>query len=155
MSNEIRLQPIGWVRAARKSATDNGWDAVEARIELDAARFGPEALKGLDQFSHVEVLFLFHRVEPGDIETGARRPRGNPAWPEVGIFAQRGRNRPNRIGATICRILSVDGTTLHVQGLDAIDGTPAIDIKPAMSGFLPRGGLREPSWAKELMARYW
>jgi tRNA (Thr-GGU) A37 N-methylase len=89
------------------------------------------------------------------IVSGARHPRGNVAWPKIGIFAQRGKNRPNRIGATICALLGVDGLTLHVRGLDAIDGTPVLDIKPVMKRFLPRGEVREPEWAKELMRGYW
>jgi tRNA (Thr-GGU) A37 N-methylase len=94
-------------------------------------------------------------VPPATVETGVRHPRGNVAWPKVGIFAQRGKNRPNRIGATICALISVDGLTLRVCGLDAIDGTPVLDIKPVMRGFLPRGEVREPGWATELMKAYW
>jgi tRNA (adenine37-N6)-methyltransferase len=73
----------------------------------------------------------------------------------VGIFAQRGKDRPNHIGATICRVLSVRGTVLEVAGLDAIDLTPVLDIKPVWRGFLPRGEVREPDWATELMREYW
>ncbi len=154
MVDQILIKPVGYVRAGRTEPQDDAWDAVPSRIELDAARFGPEALAGLAGFSHVEVLFHFHGAsEP--VETGARHPRGNTAWPKVGIFAQRGKDRPNRVGATICRVLSVHGTTLEVAGLDAIDGTPVIDIKPVMRGFLPRGEVREPDWAGELMRQYW
>jgi len=149
----IPMVPVGFVRAGRAAAQDDGWDAVEASIELDA-RFGPEALAGLDAFSHVEVLFYFHAAMKA-VETGARHPRGNTDWPRVGIFAQRGKDRPNRIGATICRVLSVDGLTLRVRGLDAIDGTPVLDLKPVMTGFLPRGEVREPGWAWALMRSYW
>ena len=56
---------------------------------------------------------------------------------------------------TICRLLAVEGTTLRVAGLDAIDGTPVLDIKPCMRGFLPREEIREPDWAGELKAGYW
>jgi tRNA (Thr-GGU) A37 N-methylase len=94
-------------------------------------------------------------VPDGKIETGARHPRGREDWPRIGIFAQRGKNRPNRIGLTTCRIVSVDGLRLTLTGLDAIDGTPVLDIKPVMSGFAPRGDFREPDWAKEIMAGYW
>ena len=89
------------------------------------------------------------------IVSGARHPRHNVAWPKVGIFAQRGKNRPNRIGVTVCRIVAVDGLSLEVEGLDAIDGTPVVDIKPVLSGFLPRGDVREPAWAGEIMETYW
>ena len=154
MMAKILIEPVGYVRAGRTQAKDDGWDGVAARIELDSTRFGPEALRGLQEFSHVEVLFHFHAAE-GPAETGARRPRGNPAWPETGIFAQRGKDRPNHIGATICKVISVEGTSLTVSGLDAIDGTPVLDIKPVMTGFLPRDSVREPEWATELMRAYW
>ncbi|GAA0547103.1 tRNA-Thr(GGU) m(6)t(6)A37 methyltransferase TsaA [Rhizomicrobium palustre] len=152
--DSIPITPIGYVRCARSMPEDDNWDAFPAHIELDQTLFGPEALLGLDGFSHVEVLFRFHAIAQPP-ETGARRPRGRADWPKVGIFAQRGKDRPNHIGATICKVVKVDGTTLHVTGLDAIDGTPVLDIKPVWSGFLPRGEFREADWAKELMARYW
>jgi len=151
----ITMTPIGVVRSTRDAPSDDGWDAERARIELDPARFTPEALAGLDAFSHVEVLYVFDRVEAAKIETGARHPRNNPAWPKVGIFAQRGKNRPNRIGTTICRIERVDGLTLHVAGLDAIDGTPVLDLKPWVREFAPRGEVHQPAWITELMAGYW
>ena len=155
MTQEITLRPVGTVRGERAEATDDAWDGVEARIELDPAQFGPEAIAGLGEFSYIEVLFHFHKVAPDAVETGARHPRKNAAWPKVGIFAQRGKARPNRIGATICALVSLDGLTLIVRGLDAIDGPPALDIKPLMKGFLPRGLVREPEWAEELMKKYW
>lgn len=152
---KIELQPIGCVRTTRADPTDDNWDAETTRIELDTARFTADALLSLDSFSHVEVLYWFHHEEAATPVLGARHPRGNKAWPLVGIFAQRGKNRPNRIGLTICKVLMVEGTTLHVSGLDAIDGTPVLDLKPWMSGFAPRGDLREPDWSRELMAGYW
>jgi len=148
------IEPIGHVRCARTQPDDDGWDSFPATIEL-AADYGPETLAGLDAFSHAEIIYLFDRVEPAEINTTARRPRGRADWPEVGIFAQRGKGRPNRLGATICRITGVSGRTVSVTGLDAIDGTPVIDIKPVMQGFLPRGAVSEPDWAAEIMESYW
>jgi tRNA (adenine37-N6)-methyltransferase len=150
----IVIEPIGMVRCARTEPIDDDWDAVPAQIEL-ADRFGHDALAGLDGFSHVEILYLFHRVPDAEITSSARHPRGRTDWPRVGIFAQRGKGRPNRIGATICRLVSVEGRVLTVVGLDAIDGTPVLDIKPVMKGFLPRGEVREPAWAAEIMSGYW
>ena len=141
-------------RGGRAEPIDDGWDAVSAEIEL-TRNFGPQALAGLDGFSHVEVVFLFDCVAESAIVAGARHPRGRTDWPKVGIFAQCGKDRPNRLGVTVCRLLAVDGTTLMVAGLDAIDGTPVLDVKPCMRGFLPRGDVREPDWARELMAGYW
>ena len=151
----ITVAPIGHVLGGRAEPVDDDWDAVTATIRLDATRFTPDALLGLDAFSHLEVLYHFHLVADGAVRTGARRPRGNPAWPEVGIFAQRGKDRPNRLGISICRIKAVDGLDVGVRGLDAIDGTPVLDLKPVLREFLPRGELRRPAWASELMAGYW
>jgi tRNA-Thr(GGU) m(6)t(6)A37 methyltransferase TsaA len=150
----IAIEPIGYVRAPRPHAEDDYWGGEEATIVL-AAGFTPEALQGLGEFSHAEVLFLFHEVEPAKIVAGARHPRNNRDWPAVGIFAQRGKNRPNRIGSTICRIVRCEGTRLVVTELDAIDGTPVLDIKPVMAEFLPRESVAQPQWSHELMRRYW
>lgn len=149
------IEPIGHVVGGRAAADDDGWGAERAAVLLDGAAFGPEALAGLDGFSHAEIIFLFDRVGEEQIERGSRHPRGRTDWPRIGIFAQRGKNRPNRLGVTVVRIVAVDGLRLEVEGLDAIAGTPVIDIKPVMAGFLPRGELREPAWAAEIMAGYW
>lgn len=151
----ITLIPIGVVRGGRASPEDDDWGKSLARIELDAGRFTPDALLGLDQFSHIEVIFHFHLMSDDDITLGARHPRGRSDWPKVGIFAQRGKNRPNRLGVTICRVIAVSGLNVTVEGLDAIDGTPIIDLKPVMSGFLPRQDIKEPAWAKDIMREYW
>jgi len=151
----ITMRPIGFVRGGRAEPIDDQWDTVEARIELDPSQFGADATAGLSDFSHIEVVYHFDRVPDDEIQTGSRHPRGRKDWPKIGILAQRGKGRPNRIGVTACKLLRVDGLTLHVRGLDAIDGTPVLDIKPVMSGFLPRGPLREPEWAKEIMREYW
>ncbi len=149
------VAPIGVVRSDRDEAVDDDWDAVGSRIELDPRSLDATATDGLDTFSHVEVVFLFDHVEPTSVCRGARHPRGNTAWPAVGILAQRAKDRPNRLGVTTCALDRVDGLTLHVRGLDAIDGTPVLDVKPWMLGFAPRGEVREPAWAVELMAGYW
>lgn len=148
------VTPVGFVQAPRSAAEDDFWGATESCIALTDA-YGAEALAGLTDFSHVEVLFLFHGVDPTTVHTGARHPRGNRDWPAVGIFAQRGKNRPNRIGSTICRVVRVDGTRLYVAELDVIDGTPVLDLKPVMTEFLPRTPVQQPAWSNELMREYW
>lgn len=153
--NSIPLIPVGVVRSTRSKPEDDRWDAERSRVELDAAQFSPEALAGLVEFSHVEIVFFMDRVNPGTVERGARHPRNNVNWPKVGIFAQRGKNRPNQIGVTICRILSVEGLSVHVEGLDAIDGSPVLDLKPWVAEFGPRGTVRQPPWISELMQGYW
>jgi len=151
---KITMEPIGVVKSTRSDVTDDDWDRERVHIELDA-RFGTDALAGLDTFSHVEVVFFMDRVEPAKIETGARHPRNNPDWPAVGIFAQRGKNRPNRIGTTIGRVLRVEGRCVHLEGLDAVDGTPVLDIKPWVRDFGPRGAVSQPAWMDALMTEYW
>lgn len=155
MTSAFSVHAIGQVRCARAEPIDDDWDQVPATIVLDSAQFSPDALAGLDSFSHLEVLYVFHRVEAAEINTAARHPRGRLDWPKIGIFAQRGKGRPNRLGATICSLVAVRGLELNVIGLDAIDATPVLDIKPVMSGFLPRGELREPAWAQAIMQGYW
>jgi len=151
----IELTPIGRVIAARATAVDDDWDRIEAAIELDPEQFGPDALEGLDAFSHLEVIYHFHAADRDAVARGARRPRGRADWPLVGIFAQRGKDRPNHLGLTICRVLKIEGLRIEVQGLDAIDGTPVLDLKPVMREFLPRGEVRQPAWSTELMRGYW
>lgn len=150
----FEVTPVGAVRSPRKDLSDDFWGDVEADVVLNE-RFGPEALAGLTDFSHVEIVFLMDRVDPAKVETGARHPRERQDWPLVGIFGQRGKARPNRIGLSRATIVNVDGRVLTVRGLDAIDGTPVLDIKPWMAEFAPIGATRQPQWATELMRDYY
>lgn len=150
----ITLQPIGVVRNARQVVEDDNWGGLVSEIEI-AEPIGAEGLDGIDEFSHAEIIFYFHQVEEQKIITGARYPRNNPNWPKVGILAQRGKNRPNRLGLATVKILKREGNRLYVEGLDAIDGTPVLDIKPTMQEFLPREVVRQPVWATEIMQNYW
>src|SRR4051794_8276674 len=149
------VEPVGFVRGGRTEPCDDDWGAVEAVIELDGARFTSDVTSGLEDFSHLEVVFLFDRVDPAGVHLGARHPRGRTDWPAVGIFAQRAKARPNRLGVSRCELVSADGLTLRVRGLDAIDGTPVLDVKPYVTAFGPRGAVREPAWMQELMSGYW
>ncbi len=155
MPAALTITPVAVVRNSVRDPVDDVWGGVASRVELDAARFMPESLAGLEAFSHVEIVFVFDRVADSEIHFGARHPRGRTDWPLTGIFAQRGKARPNRIGVTVCRLLSVDQRAITVEGLDAIDGTPVLDIKPYLREFAPRGEVREPAWASELMSNYW
>lgn len=154
MADQTTVEPIGYVRGGRTEAVDDAWGSVRAEIVLGPS-FSADALLGLSDFSHLEVIFFFDRSPKAKIETGARHPRGRADWPRVGIFAQRGKNRPNRLGLCTCKILGVSGTTVSVEGLDAIDGTPVLDLKPVMREFLPREEVRQPDWSTEIMAAYW
>ena len=147
------VEAIAHVQSPRTAIADDDWGGVVSHIVVEP-RFGPEALAGLADFSHLEVLYHFDRVAEERIETGARRPRNREDWPLVGIFAQRGKNRPNRLGLCTCEILAVEDRIVTVRGLDALDGTPVLDMKPVMREFLPRGPVRQPAWADAIMAAY-
>src|SRR5688572_3529110 len=113
----ITITPIGVVRGRRTAAEDDAWGSETCTIELDRARFTADALAGLTDFSHVEVVFHFHRIAEEDLAWGLRHPRGRTDWPKVGIFAQRGRNRPNRLGVSIAELIAVEDTTVTLRGL--------------------------------------
>lgn len=146
------VRPVGFVRSDRTDPGDSDyWGGVRSVIEM-SPECGTDCLRGLEDFSHVEILFLFHQTtEHADQAT--RRPRGRADLPEVGVFAGRGPRRPNRIGATICPIVEVRPARLTVTGLDAVDGTPVLDVKPVLAEFLP-GQTHQPAWATTLMAEY-
>lgn len=148
------IESIGTVHNSRPAISDDFWGDIISEIKLHD-RFTPDALEGIDTFSHVEIIYLFDKAMGAPVVTGSEHPRENPAWPKVGIFAQRKKNRPNWLGATICPVLKTEGRSLFVQALDAIDGTPVIDIKPIMQAFLPLGPVEQPQWAVELMKDYW
>jgi tRNA (adenine37-N6)-methyltransferase len=150
----VTSEVIGVVSATQVDPEDDGWGGRVSCITLIES-FTPAALQGLTDFSHVEILYHFHAVELSSIERGARHPRNNSAWPLVGIFAQRGKDRPNRLGATICRLVRIQGLKVFVAELDAIDGTPVLDLKPVMAEFLPREPVHQPAWSHELMREYW
>ena len=147
------LNPVGVVRSSRTEPEDDHWDGESTVIELFEP-FGERSVRGLETFSHCIVVYVFDRAA-WDESRMSRRPRGNPEWPEVGIFAQRAKDRPNRLGVTVCRVLEVSGASVRVAGLDAIDGTPVVDIKPWMAEFGPRGEVSQPGWSIELMRDYW
>ena len=150
----IVVNPVGYVRTARQGTEDDNWGGVESIVELRGS-LSEECLDGIEEFSHAEIIFLFDQIDENSIVAGRRHPRNNPDWPKIGIFAQRASRRPNRLGATIVRILGREGARLRVQGLDAADGSPVLDIKPVMSEFLPREPVRQPEWSHELMRSYW
>jgi len=150
----ITLRPIGRVVNDRHDLELDRWGGVVSTIELDPGQFDAAAVRGLEQFSHLEVVYHLNRIAPDAVHVGARHPRNDPRWPEVGIFAQRAAARPNRLGVTRCRLLGLDGLRLRVEGLDAVDGTPVLDLKPYMREFGPAGAVRQPAWASELMRGY-
>jgi tRNA (Thr-GGU) A37 N-methylase len=149
----ITVRPIGVVSGGRGEIFEDHWGGVVSRLILDPAVVDPDATLGLGEFSHIEVVFHFHSETR--VRRGAAHPRGNPAWPRVGVLAGHSPVRPNHLGVSRCVLLDVAGLELTVQGLDAIDGTPVLDIKPYSTEFVPKTGVREPAWMRELMAEYY
>lgn len=154
MNNAITLQPIGYVKNSRTTAEDDNWAEIPSQIILtDDIIDG--ALKGLENFSHVQILYYFHLVDDVKARAKVRHPRNNKNWPLIGTYAQRNKSRPNKLGLCTAQIVKVEGNTLHLKYLDAIDGTPVLDIKPVMMEFMPKGDIKQPKWASELMKNYW
>jgi tRNA (Thr-GGU) A37 N-methylase len=149
----FEITPIGTVWNDRTDVqhTDN-WGAVRSTITIDE-RFGEACLQGLEGFSHVEVLFIFDQFPELDDYREPRPYRGRSDLPSVGVFAGRGPRRPNRIGVTCCAIASIHSRELTVVGLDAVLGTPVIDLKPAMVEFSPVG-IKQPEWVSRMMSEY-
>lgn len=153
-SLSITLSPIGYAYNNRHDVEDDYWGDVMSKIVLSHS-IPEESLAEIDSFSHLEIIYYFHKVSDGAVVNESRHPRNNRELPKVGIFAQRGKNRPNKIGLTTVKLLKVDGRTLYVKGLDCINGTPILDIKPVMSEFLPNEPIIQPEWTKMIMENYW
>lgn len=151
---QYSIKPIAFVNNTRKDILDDNWGSVISTIELEE-NINEASLKGINEFSHLEIVFLFNKVSDDKIQYEARHPRNNKDYPEVGIFAQRGKNRPNKLGVTIVELIEQKQRILIVKGLDALDGTPIIDIKPVMKEFLPKDEVRQPEWSISLMKNYW
>ena len=149
----IILEPVALVKNARTDLSDDFWGSIVSEIEL-LPHIPAKAFNGIEEFSHLEIVFHFDKADRLKAVFFCH-PRGNKNWPEVGIYAQRKRDRPNAIGITIAELVKREGNKIWVKNLDAIDGTPVIDIKPVMKEFLPAGEIRQPQWSVELMKEYW
>lgn len=150
--HDVSLQIIATVKNGRTSTADADWGAVESVIEMK-----PEfaaGLAGLEGFSHALVLFYMHLDPDREPETLVRRPRGRADMPLLGVFAQRGRMRPNPVGITAVEIVRVEPGRLTVHGLDAVDGTPVLDLKPHAPVFDRIEHARVPEWFTRLMRGY-
>ncbi len=150
---DYSVRAIAYIRNDRSEALDDNWDDVLSTVEL-ATDVPSEALRGLEEFSHVELIFFADWAEDVPPAPWHRRPRSNPNWPDVGVFAQRNKDRPNRLLLTTLPIESLAERSFTVRGLDGIDGTPVLDIKPVFQWSVPRGTLATPSWSDELGETY-
>ena len=153
MSESYEVTALAHVVGGRKEPTDDYWGGTRSIIRIDPS-FPADSTAGLTDFSHLEIVFRFHLTDPTDLHPGARRPRDNPDWPPVGIFGHRNMRRRNWLGVSRCRLLHVDGLDLHVEDLDAVDGTPILDIKPWFTTMGPRGETHEPEWPGVMLADY-
>ena len=147
------MHPVAFVKNSRKDLSDDFWGSIISEIEL-LPPVPADAFNGIDSFSHLEIIFHFDQADHSKFVYKGH-PRGNKHWPEVGIFAQRKKDRPNAIGLTIVELIKREGNKIWVKNLDAIDGTPILDIKPVIKEFLPLKEVKQPPWTSELMEKYW
>jgi tRNA-Thr(GGU) m(6)t(6)A37 methyltransferase TsaA len=154
-AGQLMLRPIGWVVQGRRwsgqpskreqgAAEEEGW----AEIEIDAA--WSEALDGIDGFSHIWVIWWLDRSDTPPASHKVH-PEGRPEMPLVGLFATRSPRRPCPIAITAVRLLWHEGVWLRVEGLDAVKGTPILDIKP----YLRRGDQVPEATAPDWLERLW
>jgi tRNA (adenine37-N6)-methyltransferase len=148
------IKPIAFVKNSRQEVEDDNWGSIISEIEL-VEEINEAALIGISDFTHLDIIFYFDQVKDEQIQYNTRHPRNNTEYPKVGIFAQRGKNRPNKLGLTAVELLNHTARIITVRGLDAINGTPIIDIKPIMKEFLPKNEIKQPDWSKSLMKNYW
>jgi tRNA-Thr(GGU) m(6)t(6)A37 methyltransferase TsaA len=150
---EIKLKPIATVRNSRTELIDDNWAQIISEIEL-ANDIPTEVFSCITDFSHLEIIFYFDKAKQEEIIYSGR-PRGNPSYPVAGIFAQRKKDRPNSIGLCIVELIAHRERVIVVKYLDAIEGTPVLDIKPVFKEFQPKGKIRQPAWVGDLMKGYW
>ena len=153
MPMEIKLKSIATVKNSRTLSVDDHWEDVISEIELEN-HIPTEVFDSIDDFSHLEIIYYFDKVKKEDIVFSGK-PRGNPKYPRVGIFVQRKKDRPNTLGLAVVKLLKHNGRTITVKYLDAIDGTPILDIKPVFKEYQPKGEIKQPYWVQDLMKNYW
>lgn len=149
----IVLQPIAIAHNTRISPTDDHWKNIETHITL-LPHIPANALQGIAQFSHLEIIYYFNQVSNTDI-VFCSHPRNNPQYDEMGIFAQRKKDRPNKIGLCTVQLLEHKDNTIKVRFFDGIHNTPILDIKPVFKEFEPQSNIVQPTWVSNLMQQYW
>lgn len=148
----MNIEPIGFVKSPVKEGVDENWGTVVAEVQVRESFAA--GLKGLDQFSHIIVVFFMHQYTFDSKTYLVRRPQERLDMPEVGIFAQRAKHRPNPIGITAVELIELRGNALVVKGLDAIDGTPVLDLKPYFPKWDCHTGAKIPPWVEKLIKDY-
>jgi len=139
------MRPIGFVRSKQKETKPDGWESIEARIVLDPAL--EPMLLNLADYSHIIVVFWPHKV-PDDVRGSKPQlyPRDDLRHPLMGVLATRSQIRPNPVLVSPVPLLEVKGNVLKVRGLDAIDGTPVLDVKPYLPHYDSVPDARVPEW---------
>jgi len=144
---EINLTPIGLVQNAVTEPTKEDWQTITSDIIVNEDFI--EALSGIDEFSHIIVIYWMHKTSSSDRSVTKVHPKRNQNLPLVGVFATRSPARPNPIGISTVKLLEHQDNVLKVIGLDAIDGTPVLDIKPYIPGSDSTAAARTPGWLKK------
>jgi tRNA-Thr(GGU) m(6)t(6)A37 methyltransferase TsaA len=142
---DIVIKPIGTVKNNIKEPRFGGFDNEISEIVVDEKY--TEALNGIDDYSHVIIVYWMDRVKKKVI---THQPQGNPKVPVVGIFSCRCPQRPNPIAMTTVKLIGHDGNRIKVKGLDILDGTPIIDIKPYWPHYDKIDNGKIPDWVNEL-----
>ncbi|MBI1885379.1 MAG: tRNA (N6-threonylcarbamoyladenosine(37)-N6)-methyltransferase TrmO [Chloroflexi bacterium] len=145
----VTIGPIGRVRNRVKKTRPRGWESVTSEVVLKPEL--AEALLGLSDYSHLIVLTWLHAI-PEDVRGSKLRlhPMDKPEYPLQGVLATRSQIRPNPIGCTVVQLLGIKGNVLKVRGLDAIDGTPVLDLKPYLPFYDGVADARVPEWVAGL-----
>lgn len=142
---EIKLKTIGFVRNNVKEPRFGNFANEISKIVVDK-KF-TKALKGIDDYSHVIIVYWMDKIKDYVI---THRPQGNPNVPIVGIFACRCPQRPNPIAITTVKLIEHKGNIIKVKGLDVLDGTPIIDIKPYWPQYDKVENEKIPDWVNKL-----
>lgn len=154
MSVTLEIKSVATVVGGHATPADDYQGGVESIIRLHPD-YPAETLMGLEEFSHLQVLWHFHQGSPDDVALHARSPRNNPAWEPSGTFAHRNHRRPNRLAISYPRLIRIDGHDLYVTDLDAVDGTPVFDFAGWFPPMGPRGPIHAPKWVSEMLENYW
>lgn len=149
---KIELDSIGLVKNNIENKKDNNWGSDVSKIILDEQY--EHGLTGLSDFSHLIVIYYLDKADFNMEKHLVRRPQGREDMPMVGIFSQRAKDRPNPIGITSVEILNINKNIITIKGLDAINNTPVIDIKPYYPMYDCKNNAVIPQWVIRLMEHY-
>lgn len=148
MTDAITLKPVGFVKSPFTEIGDRDWREVVSEIHVDAAL--TPGLHGIEENSHLVVIYYLHKSKFDPAVDLIRRPMDRADLPARGVFALRTNYRPAPIALTTVELLKVEGNVLTVRGLDALDGSPVLDIKPYTPHLDHVEDVRTPAWVQRL-----